>query len=102
MAGSLVNPINLMGGGTAGALAALATPTESLEEQSKRDAGGIKQVLKDILIPGYGPYNSMKRVGTSIRGPELEALKAELESKKGPSEEKDKEEKDTDKKDDEE
>jgi len=69
--GSIINPLNFYGGAMLGGGAALATDTHSLREQAERDSGGINQVLKDILIPGVGPYNAMKRLGTSIRGSEL-------------------------------
>ena len=79
MAGTALNPINHMGGALVGAGAALATPTQSLKEQGRRDSAGVKQVLRDLIIPGVAPYNSMKRLGTSIRGPELKEMKAEAE-----------------------
>jgi hypothetical protein len=59
-----------------------------LQEQAKIDTGGVSQALKDLLIPGVGPYNAWKRVGTSIRGPELEKLKHKEEDKKRKEEKK--------------
>ncbi len=78
-----LNPLNMIGGNAIGSLAALATPTRSLEDQAELDTGGTKEVLKDLLIPGLGPYRSMKRLGTSIRGPELKEMKAKRKAKDG-------------------
>lgn len=73
-----LSPLNLaahfgtMGGSTAaGQLAALASPTRSLKEQAKSD---VESILSPSLMPGYAAYNQMKRIGTSIRSPELLAL----------------------------
>jgi hypothetical protein len=77
--GTALNPINHMGGTPLGMGAAVATPTRSLKEQGRMDSAGVKQVLRDLLIPGVAPYNSMKRLGTSIRGPELKEMKAEAD-----------------------
>ena len=76
--GSVVNPLNWYAW-PFGMSAAAATPTRSLKDQGRMDSAGGKQVLKDLLIPGVAPYNSMKRLGTSIRGPELKEMKAEAE-----------------------
>jgi hypothetical protein len=103
MAGTVLNPINHMGGNLVGSVAALATPTQSLKEQGRRDSAGVKQVLRDLLIPGVGPYNSMKRVGTSIRGSELKEMKAEADdsrlSKREAKKDKNEDSKEHDKKD---
>jgi hypothetical protein len=76
--GSVVNPLNWYAW-PFGMSAAAATPTRSLKDQGRMDSAGGRQVLKDLLIPGVAPYNSMKRLGTSIRGPELKEMKAEAE-----------------------
>ncbi len=78
----LLNPINLYGGNIVGSLAALTTPTKSLKEQAKTDAGGVRTVLQDLLIPGVAPYRGLKRLGTSIRGPELKKMRKGVRKKK--------------------
>ena len=88
---SMANPLNLYGGGLIGGAAALMNPTRDLEEQAQHDAGGFGQAMKNILIPGVGPYHAMKRVGHSIRGPELVDRKNEIrqerrEAKRKPKE----------------
>jgi hypothetical protein len=68
----LLNPLNLYGGNFVGPLAALATPTKSLKEQAKMESRGGRTALENLLIPGVAPYRGYKRLGTSIRGPELQ------------------------------
>ena len=60
------------GGATSltGQLGALMTPTRSLKEQAKADVD--QQFIN--MVPGVSAYNGMKRLGTSIRSPELLAL----------------------------
>ena len=74
---SSLNPLNAYGGSLAGGGIALMTPTRSMSQQAKSDVGGWKTVLQNLLIPGVGPYRGFKRLGTSIRGPELKAEKSE-------------------------
>ena len=50
-----------------GTLLAGTTPTRSTREQAEADP----EVLKNLLIPGRAAYNQMKRLGMSIRSPEL-------------------------------
>jgi hypothetical protein len=76
LAGGL-NPFNMLGGTALGALAALLTPTRSLLEQAHHD----KDSFSNLLLPGKGPYNMAKRVGTSIRGPEFEKILAGVRAK---------------------
>jgi len=74
---SQLNPLNWYAGNIAGGGAALATPTRSLQDQARRDElGGAGTALANLLIPGVGPYNAFKRLGTSIRGPELKSMKS--------------------------
>ena len=59
---SLLNPLNIVGypiGKLVGALGGHRT----LEEQVRHDAA--KQSLKNLLIPGYGAYQSSKRMSAS-------------------------------------
>ena len=73
--GSNVNPVNAYGGNFVGMLAALATPTRDIREQANAD----QSMWKNLLIPGVGGYNAMKRVGHSVRGPEITKERDELE-----------------------
>ena len=81
-AASGINPLNIYGGTPIGSLAAAMTPTRSLAEQAEGDNGGIGTVLQNLLIPGVGPYRAMKRLGTSIRGPELQEMQGQDRKKK--------------------
>jgi len=96
--GSMLNPLNLYGGIQGGGIAALATPTKSLEEQAEQAdiqaESPIKTILQNLLIPGVGPYRGFKRLGTSIRGPELKKMQAEKKEKREGEEAKEKKEKD--------
>ena len=74
---SSLNPLNLVAGPFASA-AALSTPTRNLRDQA---TSNIDDTWSNLLIPGKGPYNSAKRLGWSIRGPELEAARAAAEAK---------------------
>jgi hypothetical protein len=71
-----LNPLNLYGGTLVGSGAALTTPTRDLKQQAEAD----QDMWKNILVPGVGPYNAMKRIGTSIRGPELKEERGALEA----------------------
>jgi len=73
LAGGL-NPLNIYGGSPIGAAAALATPTRNLQDQALAD----QDMWKNLLIPGVGPYNTMKRLGGAIRGPEITEERREL------------------------
>lgn len=74
---STFNPLNAYGGAVLGAGAALATPTQRLSHLAKRDENsGVIQGLLDILVPGVGPYNAAKRLGTMIRSPEIKQLRS--------------------------
>ena len=75
--GSALNPLNVVAG-PIGALAALATPTRNLREQA---TSNIDDTWSNLLIPGKGAYNANKRLGWSIRGPELEAARAAAKAK---------------------
>ena len=66
------------GGMLGGGGAALATPTRNLKEQAESDQEGILM----NMIPGRGQYNTMKRLGHSIRGPEISAARDALSPKK--------------------
>ena len=74
------NPLNAYGPGVlGGGIAALMKPTRGVKEQAKHDVdGGIRQALLNVLVPGVGPYNAYKRLGMSIRGPEMQAARAKL------------------------
>ena len=61
-----MSPLALIGA-PVGALAALFTRTRNTDEQAKAD----ENTWKNLLIPGLAAYNSWKRVGYSIRNPDL-------------------------------
>ena len=69
-----INPLNWYGGAVGGLAAAGLTPTRSLSEQAVSD----QETWKNILMPGRGVYNSMKRLGTGIRGPEIKELRKKV------------------------
>ena len=69
--GSMLNPLNLYGGNLLGGAAALATPTKSQKEIADRETDDESTWLKNLIIPGVGPYHYYKRLGNSIRGPEI-------------------------------
>ena len=87
-----VNPLNLLAAPFAGA-AALSTPTQSHDQLAQRLAkDDLLQNLKTMLVPGVGPYQSFKSVGTAIRSPEMKKLRDEYRaSKKDKPEEEEKE-----------
>lgn len=64
------NPVNAVALPAAG-LAALLTPTRTTAQMAKNDAKS--RVLRDLLVPGVGPYNAFKRTGYAWRNPELKA-----------------------------
>ena len=79
--GGNLNPVNVLTAGlanAAGGAGALATPTRDTEEQAEAD----EDTWSNLLIPGKAGYNQMKRIGYSIRNPDLkeEALDAEIAS----------------------
>jgi hypothetical protein len=74
-AGSLLNPLNLLGGSTLGTIAAALTKTKSLKDVAKSD----EDTWSNILIPGKATYNAAKRIGSMIRGPEMHKTKGESE-----------------------
>ena len=69
-----LNPLNMIGGSHIGMGAAALTPTRNLQEQAVAD----EDMWKNLLIPGVGGYNAMKRLGTSIRGPEIKQQQRNL------------------------
>jgi hypothetical protein len=77
LAGSVGNPLNWMGPGHLGAAAAGLTKTRNIDEQAEAD----ESLMGNLLIPGKASYNLFKRLGGSIRGPEI---KAERENLKKP------------------
>lgn len=75
---SSFNPLNAYGGGLLGGLAALATPTKSLQQQAELDSNdGPGRALANFLVPGLGTYRWSKRMGAAIRSPEMKAIKAQ-------------------------
>lgn len=74
------NPLNMYGGSLAGALAAGLTPTRTMDEQAKKDADPYRG-LKNMLIPGFGPYEGLKRFGMAVRSPEIQEAQAKAKSK---------------------
>ena len=76
--GYLGSMLPAYGGVLGGGGAALATPTRNLKEQAEADQEGILM----NMIPGRGQYNSLKRLGHSIRGPEISAARDALSPKK--------------------
>lgn len=78
-AGLIANPLNYIGPGHLGALAAAITPTRSLKDQVSAD----DEMWSNLLIPGRASYNMFKRVGSSLRSPEmLEKQREHLRKKK--------------------
>jgi len=72
---SSLNPLTPYSfGGTAGLIAATATPTKNIKELAEQDS----KSWSNVLLPGVGPYRAMKRVGTSIRGPEMKAMEEQI------------------------
>lgn len=66
------SPANILGGA-----AALMTPTRSLEQQAKFDAtDNAGRAIANAFVPGYGAYNMYKRMGSSVRSPEMKAMQA--------------------------
>lgn len=66
------SPANVLGGA-----AALMTPTRSLEQQAKFDAtDNAGRAVANAVVPGYGAYNMYKRMGSSVRSPEMKAMQA--------------------------
>ena len=82
--GSVINPLSVYGT-IGGAATAGFTPTKSLSEVAEAD----NQSWQNIVIPGRAGYNTMKRTGAVLRGPEvleirLAKLKREIDAlKKG-------------------
>jgi hypothetical protein len=80
---SRANPLNYMGGGALGGLAALLTPTRSLAQQAEYDAGdNMLRAVGNVVVPGMGPYNSWKRTGAAIRSPEMNQIRKMREADK--------------------
>lgn len=74
---AVFNPLNAMGGGALGGLAALATPTRSLKQQAEFDSNdSMLRALTNVLVPGVGAYRGFKRTGAGIRSPEMKAIKS--------------------------
>ena len=82
LVGGVANPLNWYGGNLVGPAVALARPTRTLEQQAEHDAGGIGQILANLLIPGVAPYHASKRIGFSIRSKELKDEKSRIRAKK--------------------
>jgi hypothetical protein len=85
LGGSMLNPLSVFGGNLGGTIAAAVTPTRTNDEMAKQD----NDVWKNLLIPGYGHYNTLKRQGHSYWGSEMrdraKELKEEEKAKgKGP------------------
>lgn len=74
---SQLNPLNNYGGGLIGSLAALFTPTKTLAEQADNDTKATNSVI-DLAVPGVGSYRRYKRLGNSIRGPEIKRERAKV------------------------
>jgi hypothetical protein len=55
-----------------GGLAAAVSPTKDIHEIARAN-----KMVAANFIPGVGPYNLYKRLGNSLRGPEMEALREE-------------------------
>ena len=79
-----LNPLNILGG-PVGALAALSTPTRGRRQQAEAN----QDLWKNLLIPGYGGYNAMKRIGHGAWGPEQEEERRKLEREQLDAERKD-------------
>lgn len=91
-AASAFNPLNLAVGSLLGAGSALATPTQSYDQLAQRSAkDGLLQNLKTMLVPGVGPYQFSKRMGTAIRSPEMKKLREEYLASKEDEQEEEKE-----------
>lgn len=71
LAGSVLNPINLLIGNKLGAGAAALTQTRTLNEQSESD----DSTWSNLFIPGQAQYNWWKRVGAATRSPEMLAMR---------------------------
>lgn len=59
IAGSLLNPLNLLGGNLGGLIAANLSKRQPLEQIAERDARGT--MWQDLLIPGMAPYRNTMR-----------------------------------------
>jgi len=77
-----LNPLNLYGGNVIGGLAAATTPTKDTEDMAEEDTRGIGNALLNLLVPTRAPYKAWKRVGYSVRNPDLEKTKEKVEDKK--------------------
>lgn len=87
-----LNPLNLAAGTLLGSGAALATPTDSYDQLAQRSAkDDLLQNLKTMLVPGVGPYQLSKRMGTAIRSPEMKKLREEYLASKEDEQEEEKE-----------
>ena len=71
LAGSVLNPINLLIGNKLGAGAAALTQTRTLNEQSESD----DSTWSNLFVPGQAQYNWWKRVGAATRSPEMLAMR---------------------------
>lgn len=88
----ILNPANILGGSLLGPLASLLSKTRTTKSQATHDTR-LKHDILNLLVPGVGPYNSFKRLGYSIRHPEL--TKAKLKQRE--EDDKNKEKKDREK-----
>lgn len=71
MLGSMLNPLNVLGGNYLGAGAAGLTRTRTLNEQSSAD----DSTWSNLFIPGQAQYNWWKRIGSATRSPEMKAMR---------------------------
>lgn len=65
--GAAINPLNVAGGNLVGSLMAAGTKTRTTKEQAESN----KDLLKNLLIPGWAAHNIWKRLGYSQRGKEV-------------------------------
>jgi len=64
--GAALNPLNSFGN-PIGSLLALTTPTRTQRDQAISN----REILGNLFIPGRASYNTFKRIGYSIRSPEM-------------------------------
>lgn len=77
---AFARPDNLLGGA-----AALMTPTRTLAQQANHDANdGMGRTLANLFVPGVGAYNAYKRMGASMRSPEMKKLQLQQQGRPMP------------------
>lgn len=78
---AFARPDNLLGGA-----AALMTPTRTLAQQANHDANdGMGRTLANLFVPGVGAYNAYKRMGASMRSPEMKKLQLQQQGRPMPT-----------------